>query len=192
MVWDLDQTIVGWNDETTFVINDKAIEVLNAAFQQHIKVNKHGTVEKIIMLTNNSDPILPVMEIEKRLGYRFDDVIDRNHPIRDDLYGIPPKDIETVNRYLGYDVNPDNVWIIDDVKHVMVGQGAHWLHIQKQANNPFGSGFHSNPDLTDYSPLLNAIKGQVAVNVVGGKRKNRKTTRTKRRRRYSIKYSRVY
>ena len=39
----------------------------------------------------------------------------------------------------------------------MIDEGAHWIQIAKQDNNPFGSGFFQDPDQTDYFPLLNAI-----------------------------------
>lgn len=157
LVWDLDQTLIGWSaDSQTYTINSMAVEILKIAYQYHIDFSFIGAVSKIIVLTNNSDPWMPVKEIESMVGHPFDYVIERGNPIRDKSNPFV-KDINTVRRIVGYDVHPNNVWIMDDIKHKMVDEGANWIKIEKQNDNPFNSGFFKNPDETDFVPLMNAI-----------------------------------
>jgi hypothetical protein len=175
LVWDLDQTLVGWysdekNNESwsptemKFRLNTRACAVLREAFL----AKKAGIVSTIIMLTNNSHPEEAVAVIEEESDGEFDYIIARNDPLRNKT-NAGVKDIATVSRILGYDVDPSKVWIIDDMRHKMVSEGAHWIQVVKQENNPFGSGFSENPDMTDYSPLQNLLN---AYRRSGGRRNN--------------------
>ena len=58
---------------------------------------------------------------------------------------------------LGYTGQPDKVWLMDDMRHKMVDEGVHWIQIITQNNNPYKSGFHQNPDMTDYTRLQNVL-----------------------------------
>jgi len=165
LVWDLDQTLIGWSNDQKYTLNTKALSVLKEAF----KSKKAGKVSSIIVLTNNSDPSEPINEIQAEIGFDFDFIIARNDPLRNKT-NAGVKDIATVNRVLGYDVNPSKVWLMDDMRHKMIDEGANWIQIAKQDNNPFGSGFFQDPDRTDYFPLLNAIDTNVKR---GGKRKRK-------------------
>ena len=71
------------------------------------------------------------------------------------------------------------------MRHKMIDEGAHWIQITKQDNNPFGSGFFQDPDQTDYFPLLYAIDTNVKR---GGKRKriNRQNSLKQKKRREAI------
>jgi len=152
LVWDLDQTLVGWSNDQKYTLNSRALSVLKEAF----KSKKAGKVSSVIVLTNNSDPYEPLNEIQAEIGFDFDYIIARNDPLRNKT-NPAVKDIATVSRVLGYDVDPNKVWLMDDMRHKMIDEGAHWIQIAKQDNNPFGSGFFQDPDQTDYFPLLNAI-----------------------------------
>lgn len=163
LVWDLDQTLVGWSETHKYTLNSRALSVLKEAF----KSKRAGIVSSILVLTNNSDPSLPINEIQAEVGDDFDYIIARNDPLRDKVTPAV-KDIATINRVLGYDVDPDKVWLMDDMRHKMIDEGAHWIQIAKQDNNPFGSGFFQDPDQTDYFPLLYAIDTKTKK---GGKRK---------------------
>jgi hypothetical protein len=180
LVWDLDQTLIGWSNDQKYTLNTKALSVLKEAF----KSKKAGKVSSIIVLTNNSDPSEPINEIQAEIGFDFDFIIARNDPLRNKT-NAGVKDIATVNRVLGYDVDPNKVWLIDDMRHKMIDEGAHWIQIAKQDNNPFGSGFFQDPDQTDYFPLLNAIDTK---NKKGGKRKriNRRNSLKQKKRRQAI------
>ena len=152
LVWDLDQTLIGWSSDYKYTLNSRAISVLKEAF----KSKNAGKVSSIIVLTNNSDPYKPLEKIQTEVGDIFDYIIARNHPLRDEK-NPAVKDIATVSRVLQYDVDPSKVWLMDDMRHKMIDEGANWIQIAKQDNNPFGSGFFQDPDQTDYFPLLNAI-----------------------------------
>jgi len=180
LVWDLDQTLIGWSSDQKYTLNTKALFVLKEAF----KSKKAGKVSSIIVLTNNSDPSEPINEIQAEIGFDFDFIIARNDPLRNKT-NAGVKDIATVNRVLGYDVDPRKVWLMDDMRHKMIDEGAHWIQIAKQDNNPFGSGFFQDPDQTDYFPLLNAIDTK---NKKGGKRKriNRRNSLKQKKRRQAI------
>jgi hypothetical protein len=180
LVWDLDQTLIGWSNDQKYTLNTKALSVLKEAF----KSKKAGKVSSIIVLTNNSDPSEPINEIQAELGFDFDYIVARNDPLRNKT-NAGVKDIATVNRVLGYDVDPRKVWLMDDMRHKMIDEGAHWIQIAKQDNNPFGSGFFQDPDQTDYFPLLNAIDTK---NKKGGKRKriNRRNSLKQKKRRQAI------
>jgi len=180
LVWDLDQTLIGWSSDQKYTLNTKALSVLKEAF----KSKKAGKVSSIIVLTNNSDPSEPINEIQAEIGFDFDFIIARNDPLRNKT-NAGVKDIATVNRVLGYDVDPNKVWLIDDMRHKMIDEGAYWIQIAKQDNNPFGSGFFQDPDQTDYFPLLNAIDTK---NKKGGKRKriNRRNSLKQKKRRQAI------
>jgi hypothetical protein len=180
LVWDLDQTLIGWSNDQKYTLNTKALSVLKEAF----KSKKAGKVSSIIVLTNNSDPSEPINEIQAEIGFDFDFIIARNDPLRNKT-NAGVKDIATVNRVLGYDVDPRKVWLMDDMRHKMIDEGAHWIQIAKQDNNPFGSGFFQDPDQTDYFPLLNAIDTK---NKKGGKRKriNRRNSLKQKKRRQAI------
>jgi len=180
LVWDLDQTLIGWSSDQKYTLNTKALFVLKEAF----KSKKAGKVSSIIVLTNNSDPSEPINEIQAEIGFDFDFIIARNDPLRNKT-NAGVKDIATVNRVLGYNVDPKKVWLIDDMRHKMIDEGAHWIQIAKQDNNPFGSGFFQDPDQTDYFPLLNAIDTK---NKKGGKRKriNRRNSLKQKKRRQAI------
>ena len=174
LVWDLDQTLIGWSSDYKYTLNSRAISVLKEAF----KSKNAGKVSSIIVLTNNSDPYKPLEKIQTEVGDIFDYIIPRNHPLRDEK-NPAVKDIATVSRVLQYDVDPSKVWLMDDMRHKMVDEGANWIQIAKQDNNPFGSGFFQDPDMTDYSPLQNAIN--VYVRHRGGKRKTKRRNQKKRR-----------
>lgn len=163
LVWDLDQTLIGWSQDHKYTLNSRAIAVLKEAF----KSKRAGVVSSIIVLTNNSDPSEPLEEIQAEVGDTFDYIIDRNHPLRNKTNSTI-KDIATVSRVLGYDVDPSKVWLMDDMRHKMIDEGAHWIKIRSQENNHFVSGFFQDPDQTDYFPLLNAIDTNAKR---GGKRK---------------------
>jgi len=152
LVWDLDQTLIGWSSDQKYTLNSRALSVLKEAF----KSKNAGKVSSILVLTNNSDPSEPLEEIQAELGFDFDHIVARNDPLRNKTNSTV-KDIATVSRVLGYDVDPRKVWLIDDMRHKMIDEGAHWIQIAKQENNPFGSGFFKDPDQTDYFPLLYAI-----------------------------------
>ena len=152
LVWDLDQTLIGWSSDQKYTLNSRALSVLKEAF----KSKNAGKVSSIIVLTNNSDPSEPLEEIQAELGFNFDHIVARNDPLRNKTNSTV-KDIATISRVLGYDVDPRKVWLIDDMRHKMIDEGAHWIQIAKQENNPFGSGFFKDPDQTDYFPLLYAI-----------------------------------
>jgi len=175
LVWDLDQTLIGWSSDQKYTLNTKALSVLKEAF----KSKKAGKVSSIIVLTNNSDPSEPINEIQAEIGFDFDFIIARNDPLRNKT-NAGVKDIATVNRVLGYDVDPNKVWLIDDMRHKMIDEGAYWIQIAKQDNNPFGSGFFQDPDQTDYFPLLNAIDTNVKR---GGRRKRNRQNSLKRKKR---------
>lgn len=185
IVWDLDQTLVGWYSDTKnneawspvgmkFRLNTRAVSVLKEAFM----AKKAGVVNTIMVLSNNTHPDQPVEVIEKEVGSKFDYVVGRNHPLRDTT-NTTVKDLETISRVIGYDVEPHKVWLIDDMRHKMVTEGVNWIHVAKQENNPYGSGFSEDPDLTDYSPLQNAINAYVRRK--GGKRKTKRRNQKKRR-----------
>ena len=180
LVWDLDQTLVGWSETHKYTLNSRALSVLKEAF----KSKRAGIVSSILVLTNNSDPSLPINEIQAEVGDDFDYIVARNDPLRNKT-NTSVKDIATVNRVLGYNVYPKKVWLIDDMRHKMIDEGAHWIQIAKQDNNPFGSGFFQDPDQTDYFPLLNAIDTK---NKKGGKRKriNRRNSLKQKKRRQAI------
>jgi hypothetical protein len=186
IVWDLDQTLVGWySDEKNneiwspegmkFRLNTRACAVLKEAFL----AKKAGIVSTIMMLTNNSHPEEAVATIEEESGGEFDYIIARNDPLRNKT-NPAVKDLATINRVVGYDVEPHKVWLIDDMRHKMIDEGAHWIQVVKQENNPFGSGFFQDPDQTDYFPLLNVIDTKIR----GGKRKRnvRNSLKQKKRR----------
>ena len=179
LVWDLDQTLIGWSNDQKYTLNTKALSVLKEAF----KSKKAGKVSSIIVLTNNSDPSEPINEIQAEIGFDFDHIVARNDPLRNKT-NASVKDIATVSRVLGYDVDPSKVWLIDDMRHKMIDEGAHWIQITKQDNNPFGSGFFQDPDQTDYFPLLYAINTNVKR---GGRRKrNRRNSLKQKKRRQAI------
>ena len=180
LVWDLDQTLIGWSNDQKYTLNTKALSVLKEAF----KSKKAGKVSSILVLTNNSDPSEPINEIQAEIGFDFDHIVARNDPLRNKT-NASVKDIATVSRVLGYDVDPSKVWLIDDMRHKMIDEGAHWIQITKQDNNPFGSGFFQDPDQTDYFPLLYAIYTNVKR---GGKRKriNRQNSLKQKKRREAI------
>jgi len=186
IVWDLDQTLVGWySDEKNneawspvgmkFRLNTRACAVLKEAFL----AKRAGIVSKIMILSNNTNPEGPVAAIEKEVGSKFDYVIGRNHALRDKT-NHTVKDLETVSRVLEYDVDPYKVWLIDDMRHKMVSEGAHWIHVAKQENNPFGSGFSEDPDMTDYSPLQNVVNAYRRRR--GGRTRSASKKQKKRRR----------
>lgn len=175
LVWDLDQTLVGWSNDQKYTLNSRALSVLKEAF----KSKKAGKVSSIIVLTNNSDPSEPINEIQAEIGFDFDYIVARNDPLRDKATPAV-KDIATVNRVLGYDVDPNKVWLMDDMRHKMIDEGAHWIQIAKQDNNPFGSGFFQDPDQTDYFPLLNAID-------INSKRGGKRRSKNRRNKRNSLK-----
>ena len=178
LVWDLDQTLIGWSSDQKYTLNSRGLSILKEAF----KSKKTGKVSSIIVLTNNSDPSEPINEIQAEVGDDFDYIVARNDPLRDKATPAV-KDIATINRVLGYDVDPSKVWLIDDMRHKMIDEGAHWIQIAKQDNNPFGSGFFQDPDQTDYFPLLYAID----TNIKGGRRKrNMRTSLKQKKRRQSI------
>ena len=185
IVWDLDQTLVGWYSDTKnneawspvgmkFRLNTRAVSVLKEAFM----AKKAGVVNTIMVLSNNTHPDQPVEVIEKEVGSKFDYVVGRNHPLRDTT-NTTVKDLEIISSVIGYDVEPHKVWLIDDMRHKMVTEGVNWIHVAKQENNPYGSGFSEDPDLTDYSPLQNAINAYVRRK--GGKRKTKRRNQKKRR-----------
>jgi hypothetical protein len=185
IIWDLDQTLIGWysdnkNNESwspvgmKFRLNTRALSVLKEAFQAKMA----GVVGTIMILSNNTNPEEPVAAIEKEIGYKFDYVVGRNHLLRDKT-NPTLKDLATVNRVVGYDVDPYKVWLIDDMRHKMVSEGVYWIHVAKQENNPFGSGFSEDPDMTDYSALQNVINAYIRRK--GGKRKTKKRNQNKRR-----------
>jgi len=179
LVWDLDQTLIGWSSDQKYTLNTKALSVLKEAF----KSKNNGKVSSIIVLTNNSDPSEPLEEIQAEIGFEFDHIVARNDPLRNKTNSTV-KDIATISRVLGYDVDPRKVWLIDDMRHKMIDEGAHWIQIAKQENNPFGSGFFKDPDQTDYFPLLNAIDTNVKR---GGRRKrNRQNSLKRKKRRQAI------
>jgi hypothetical protein len=179
LVWDLDQTLIGWSSDQKYTLNTKALSVLKEAF----KSKNAGKVSSIIVLTNNSDPSLPINEIQAEIGFDFDYIVARNDPLRNKT-NTNVKDIATVSRVLGYDVDPSKVWLMDDMRHKMIDEGAHWIQISKQDNNPFGSGFFQDPDQTDYFPLLYAID---IKNKKGGRRKrNRQNSLKQKKRRQAI------
>jgi hypothetical protein len=175
LVWDLDQTLIGWSSDQKYTLNTKALSVLKEAF----KSKNDRKVSSIIVLTNNSDPSLPINEIQAEIGFDFDHIVARNDPLRNKT-NTNVKDIATVSRVLGYDVDPNKVWLMDDMRHKMIDEGAHWIQIAKQENNPFGSGFFQDPDQTDYFPLLNAIDTNVKR---GGRRKRNRQNSLKRKKR---------
>jgi hypothetical protein len=178
LVWDLDQTLIGWSSDQKYTLNSRALSVLKESF----KSKNAGKVSSIIVLTNNSDPSEPLEEIQAELGFDFDHIVARNDPLRNKTNSTV-KDIATVSRVLGYDVDPRKVWLMDDMRHKMIDEGAHWIQIAKQDNNPFGSGFFKDPDQTDYFPLLYAID----TNIKGGRRKrNMRTSLKQKKRRQSI------
>ena len=180
LVWDLDQTLIGWSNDQKYTLNSRGLSVLKEAF----KSKKAGKVSSILVLTNNSDPSEPLEEIQAEVGDDFDHIVARNDARRNKT-NAGVKDIATVNRVLGYDVDPSKVWLIDDMRHKMIDEGAHWIQITKQDNNPFGSGFFQDPDQTDYFPLLYAIDTNVKR---GGKRKriNRQNSLKQKKRREAI------
>ena len=183
LVWDLDQTLIGWSaDNKTYTINSLAVEILSIAFQYHIDFSSIGAIRKIIVLTNNSEPWIPVKEIESMVGHKFDYVIERGNTFRDTTNPLL-KDMDTVRRIVGYNVHPNDVWIMDDIKHKMVDEGANWIKIKPQSDNPFESGFFKNPDETDYVPLMNAIhkKGLKVLKTRRNKRKDRRSKRKVRK-----------
>jgi hypothetical protein len=175
LVWDLDQTLIGWSSDQKYTLNSRALSVLKEAF----KSKNAGKVSSIIVLTNNSDPHEPLEEIQAEIGFDFDYIVAGNDPLRDKT-NAGVKDIATINRVLGYDVDPSKVWLMDDMRHKMIDEGAHWIQIAKQDNNPFGSGFFQDPDQTDYFPLLNAIDTKVKR---GGKRKRKVRNSLKQKKR---------
>ena len=179
LVWDLDQTLVGWYsddawsaDDMKFRLNTRACAVLKEAYL----AKKAGVLWTIMMLTNNSHPHEAVDAIEKESEAKFDYIIARNDPLRNKT-NAAIKDIETISRVVGYDEDPNKVWIIDDMPHKMVAEGAHWIQIAKQENNPFGSGFSEDPDQTDYSPLQNVINTYLRRR--SGKRNTKKRNQKK-------------
>jgi hypothetical protein len=180
LVWDLDQTLIGWSDDYKYTLNSRALTVLKEAF----KSKEAGRVSSILVLTNNSNPSEPIDAIQAEVGSEFDYVVARNDPLRDKT-NPSVKDIATVNRILGYDVDPDKVWLMDDMRHKMADEGAHWIQIVKQDNNPFGSGFFQDPDQTDYFFLLRAMDTSTKR---GGKRKrrNRRNSYKQKKRRQAI------
>lgn len=175
LVWDLDQTLIGWSNDHKYTLNTRALSVLKEAF----KSKKAGKVSSILVLTNNSDPSEPINEIQGEIGFEFDHIVARNDPLRNKT-NASVKDIATVSRVLGYDVDPSKVWIMDDMRHKMIDEGAHWIQISKQNNNPFGSGFFQDPDQTNYFPLLNALDTNVKS---GGKRKRKMRNSLKQKKR---------
>ena len=178
LVWDLDQTLIGWSSDQKYTLNTRALSILKEAF----KSKNAGKVSSILVLTNNSDPSEPLEEIQAELGFDFDHIVARNDPLRNKTNSTV-KDIATVSRVLGYDVDPRKVWLMDDMRHKMIDEGAHWIQITKQENNPFGSGFFKDPDQTDYFPLLYAID----TNIKGGRRKrNMRTSLKQKKKRQSI------
>jgi hypothetical protein len=178
LVWDLDQTLIGWSSDQKYTLNTRALSILKEAF----KSKNAGKVSSILVLTNNSDPSEPLEEIQAELGFDFDHIVARNDPLRNKTNSTV-KDIATISRVLGYDVDPRKVWLIDDMRHKMIDEGAHWIKIAKQENNPFGSGFFKDPDQTDYFPLLYAID----TNIKGGRRKrNMRTSLKQKKKRQSI------
>jgi len=179
LVWDLDQTLIGWSSDQKYTLNSRGLSILKEAF----KSKKAGKVSSIIVLTNNSDPSEPINEIQAEIGFDFDHIVARNDPLRNKI-NANVKDIATINRVLGYDVDPSKVWLIDDMRHKMIDEGAHWIQIAKQDNNPFGSGFFQDPDQTDYFSLLNAIDTNIKR---GGRRKrNRQNSLKRKKRRQAI------
>jgi len=154
LVWDLDQTLVGWNsfNPISFTLNTYAITILKQAFL----AKQSGIVSTILILSNNSHPDEAVDAIEQKVGYKFDFIVARNHPDRDKDQPLI-KDLETVRRVIGYPVVPDKVWLMDDMRHKMVDEGVHWIQIITQNNNPYKSGFHQNPDMTYYTRLQNVL-----------------------------------
>jgi hypothetical protein len=180
LVFDLDQTLVGWYSDTTngatmkFRLNTRAMSILKECFL----AKRAGVVSTIIVLSNNTNPEEAIAAIEKEIGWKFDAVVGRNHTLRDKTNSTV-KDLATISRIVGYDVDPSKVWLIDDMRHKMVTEGVHWIHVIKQENNPFGSGFSEDPDMTDYSPLQNAIN--VYIRRKGGKRKTKRRNQKKRR-----------
>jgi hypothetical protein len=66
------------------------------------------------------------------------------------------------------------------MRHKMVSEGAHWIHVAKQENNPFGSGFSEDPDMTDYSPLQNVVNAYRRRR--GGRTRSASKKQKKRRR----------
>jgi len=179
LVWDLDQTLIGWSSDQKYTLNSRGLSILKEAF----KSKNAGKVSSIIVLTNNSDPSEPLEEIQAEVGDEFDHIVARNDPRRDKATPAV-KDIATISRVLGYDVDPSKVWLIDDMRHKMIDEGAHWIQISKQDKNPFGSGFFQDPDQTDYFPLLNAIDTNVKR---GGRRKrNRQNSLKQKKRRQAI------
>jgi hypothetical protein len=189
LVWDLDQTLIGWSaDNRTYTFNSKAIEILKFAFKRHKDFSNKNVIKSIIILTNNSHPDIPVGEIEQKTGYSFDYVIERHHGDRDKTNPLL-KDMDTVRRIVDYDVDPEDVWIMDDIKHQMVDEGANWIPIKTQLDNPHHTGFFRDNDETCYDKLLLAIDNYVLPSK-GGKRS--RTRRAKRRarkfdsRRYSL------
>lgn len=176
LVWDLDQTLVGWSPmEMKFRLNTRAMTILKEAFI----AKSSGIVKTIMVLTNNSDPDEAIDAIEEEVGSKFDYIIARNDPLRNKTNSTV-KDLATVSRVLGYDVEPDNIWLIDDMRHKMVDEGAHWIQIAKQENNPFGSGFSEDPDMTDYSALQTIL---TAYRRRGGGRTRLASRKQKKRRR---------
>ena len=131
-----------------------------------------------------SSGAISISQIQAEVGDDFDYIVARNDPLRDKATPAV-KDIATINRVLRYDVDPSKVWLIDDMRHKMIDEGAHWIQIAKQDNNPFGSGFFQDPDQTDYFPLLYAIDTNVKR---GGKRKriNRQNSLKQKKRRQAI------
>lgn len=158
LVWDLDQTLVGWRsfNPISFTLNTYAIIILKEAFL----AKQLGIVSTIMILSNNSHPEEAVDAIENEVGSKFDFIVARSHPARDQYQPLI-KDLATVRRVIGYPVDANKVWLMDDMRHKMVYEGVHWIQIVKQANNPYGSGFHQDPDMTDYSPLQNAITASI-------------------------------
>ena len=193
VVFDLDQTLIGWYSDTKnneawspvgmkFRLNTRAVSVLKEAFM----AKKAGIVSTIMVLSNNTHPEEPVTAIEKEVGSKFDYIIGRNNPLRDKT-NATIKDLATVNRVIGYDVEPHKVWLIDDMPHKMVAEGAHWVHVVKQENNPFVSGFSEDPDMTDYSSLQNVLNAYVRSRVVKGGRKHTNKQKLKHKRRHRSK-----
>ena len=184
LVFDLDQTLVGWYSDNSnepwspaemkFRFNTRLLSVLKECFLS----KEAGVVSTIMVLSNNTNPEEAIATIEKKVGSKFDFVVGRNHPLRDTTT-TTVKDLATISRVVGYDVEPNKVWLIDDMKHKMVTEGVNWIHVAKQENNPYGSGFSEDPDLTDYSPLQNAINAYVRTR--GGRRKTKRRNQKKRR-----------
>ena len=175
LVWDLDQTLIGWSSDQKYTLNSRGLSILKEAF----KSKNDRKVSSIIVLTNNSDPSEPINEIQAEIGFEFDHIVARNDPLRNKT-NTNVKDIATISRVLGYDVDPSKVWLMDDMRHKMIDEGAHWIQISKQNNNPFGSGFFQDPDQTDYFPLLYAIDTKVKR---GGKRKRKVRNSLKQKKR---------